>query len=47
MRWITIVVLAIVIALTILAALPFASGNADDQASAAPIYGIRIPLRIP
>jgi len=45
MRWITILFLAIVIALTILAALPFASGKADDQASAAPVYGIRIPAR--
>jgi len=41
MKWITILVLAIAIALTILAALPFAPGHAEDDAS--PIYGVRIP----
>ena len=43
MKWFTIVVLAIVIALTILAALPFASGHADDEA--APTFGAKIPAR--
>src|SRR5438105_11587547 len=33
MRWLIILVLGIVIALTILAALPFASGHAEDEAS--------------
>jgi Cytochrome P460 len=41
MKWFTILVLAIAIALTILAALPFASGHAEDEAS--PVFGIRIP----
>ena len=41
MKWITILVLFIVIALTVLAAVPFSSGNAEDQAS--PIFGIKIP----
>ncbi len=41
MRWLIILVLGIVIALTILAALPFASGHAEDEAS--PIFGVKIP----
>jgi Cytochrome P460 len=41
MKWFTILILAIVIALTILAALPFASGHAEDEAS--PIFGMKIP----
>jgi hypothetical protein len=41
MKWFTILILAIVIALTILAALPFASGHAEDEAS--PIFGVKIP----
>jgi hypothetical protein len=39
MKWLTILVLAI--ALTMLAALPFAPGHAEDEAS--PVYGIKIP----
>ena len=42
MKWLTILVLAIVIALTALAALPFAAGHAEDEAS--PIFGVKIPL---
>jgi hypothetical protein len=41
MKWFTILVLAIAIAVTILAALPFAPGHAEDEAS--PIFGIKIP----
>jgi hypothetical protein len=42
MKWLTILVLAIAIALTALAALPFAAGHAEDEAS--PIFGVKIPL---
>jgi Cytochrome P460 len=42
MKWFTILVLAIAIALTALAALPFAAGHAEDEAS--PIFGVKIPL---
>jgi hypothetical protein len=41
MKWITIVMLAIVIALTILAAVPFAVKGAEDESS--PVFGIKIP----
>lgn len=41
MKWIAVLVLFIVIALGALAALPFARGHADDEAS--PIFGIKIP----
>jgi len=41
MKWMTILVLAIVIALTVLAALPFAAGHAEEEAS--PIFGVKIP----
>ncbi len=41
MKWLTILMLAIAIALTILAALPFASGHAEDETS--PIFGVKIP----
>jgi hypothetical protein len=41
MKWITIPIRTIVLALTILAALPFASGHAEDDAS--PIFGVKIP----
>jgi hypothetical protein len=41
MKWFTILILAIAIALTILAALPFAPGHAEDQAS--PVFGVKIP----
>jgi Cytochrome P460 len=41
MKWFTILILAIAIALTILAALPLASGHAEDEAS--PIFGVKIP----
>jgi hypothetical protein len=41
MRWFTIAILAIAVALAILAALPFAPGHAEDQAS--PIFGIKLP----
>jgi len=41
MKWFTILILAIAIALTILAALPFASGHAEDETS--PIFGVKIP----
>ena len=41
MKWFAILILAIVIALTILAALPFASGHAEDETS--PIFGVKIP----
>jgi hypothetical protein len=41
MKWFTIPILAIAIALTILAALPFASGHAEDEAS--PVFGVKIP----
>jgi hypothetical protein len=41
MKWLTILILAIVIALTILAALLYATGHAEDQGS--PVFGIRIP----
>jgi Cytochrome P460 len=41
MKWFTILILAIVIALTILTALPFASGHAEDETS--PIFGVKIP----
>ena len=41
MKWLTILILAIAIALTILAALPFASGHAEDEAS--PVFGVKIP----
>ena len=41
MKWLIILVLGIVVALTILAALPFASGHAEDEA--APIFGVKIP----
>ena len=44
MKWLTILILAIAIALTILAALPFASGHAEDETS--PIFGVKIPARI-
>jgi cytochrome c553 len=40
MKWFTILVLAIAIALTTLAALPFAPGHAEDEAS--PIFGGKI-----
>ncbi len=41
MKWFTIPVLAIAIALTALAVLPFAPGYAEDEAS--PIFGGKIP----
>jgi cytochrome c553 len=41
MKWFTILVLAIAIALTTLAALPFAPGHAEDEAS--PVLGGKIP----
>jgi cytochrome P460 len=41
MKWLAIVVLAIVIALTILAAVPFGAKSADDGSS--PIFGVKIP----
>ena len=41
MKWFTILILAIAIALTILAAQPFASGHAEDETS--PIFGVKIP----
>src|ERR1700687_4765355 len=41
MKWFTILILAITRALTILAALPFASGHAEDETS--PIFGVKIP----
>src|ERR1700687_6300385 len=41
MKWFTILILAIAISLTILAALPFASGHAEDETS--PIFGVKIP----
>ena len=41
MKWITMVMLAIVIALTILAAVPFAVKGAEDESS--PVFGIKIP----
>jgi hypothetical protein len=42
MRWLTILVLATVFAAAIIAALPFASGYADDDASV-PIFDGKIP----
>jgi hypothetical protein len=42
MKWLTILTLAVAMALTILAALPFAPGHAEDDAS--PIYGVKIPV---
>jgi hypothetical protein len=41
MKWFTILILAIAIALTILTALPFASGHTEDETS--PIFGVKIP----
>jgi hypothetical protein len=41
MKWLTILTLAIVVALTILAGLPFPPGRADDESS--PIFGVKIP----
>jgi hypothetical protein len=41
MKWLTIPLFAIVIAITILAGLPLSVGHAEDQLS--PIYGIKIP----
>src|SRR4029077_13379712 len=41
MKWLTMLILAIAIALTILAALPFASGHAEDETSL--IFGVKIP----
>ena len=41
MKWFTVLVLAIAVALSILAAVPFAPGHAEDDAS--PIYGVKIP----
>ena len=42
MRWLVILMLAIVIALSILAAVPFSAKSADDESS--PIFGVKIPL---
>ena len=41
MKWLSILVLATAIALSILAGLPFSAGRTDDQGS--PIFGIKIP----
>lgn len=41
MKSLTMLALAVVIALTILVVLPFASGHAEDGAS--PIFGVRLP----
>ncbi len=41
MKWLSILVLAIAIALSILAGLPFSAGRSDDASS--PIFGIQIP----
>src|SRR5436189_4546337 len=41
MKWLMIPSLALAMALSILAALPFAAGHAEDDAS--PLFGIKIP----
>src|SRR5437763_13666166 len=41
MKWLTIPSLALAMALSILAALPFAAGHAEDDAS--PVFGVKIP----
>jgi hypothetical protein len=40
-KWLSILVLAIALAASIVAALPFAVGRADDEGS--PIFGVKIP----
>src|SRR5271165_1043168 len=41
MKWLSLLVPAIAIALSMLAGLPFSAGRADDEST--PIFGIKIP----